>query len=112
MQSKLLLRRQLLLAGTSLLSLALLPQPLRAQSTRLKIGFIGAGRIGGGLAKLWAAAGYSVMLSARDLGPVRELAAQIGPNAQVGTPAAIMRVSSRARSCSTPATLSLRATVT
>jgi predicted dinucleotide-binding enzyme len=27
------------------------------------------------------------MLSARDLGPVRELAAQIGPNAQVGTPA-------------------------
>ena len=31
-------------------------------------------------------AGYQVMLSARDLGPVKELAGQLGPNAQVGTP--------------------------
>jgi hypothetical protein len=55
--------------------------------TKPKIGFIGAGRIGGTLAKLWTQAGYQVMLSARDLGPVRELAAQLGPNASVGTPA-------------------------
>jgi len=52
-----------------------------------KIGFIGSGRIGSGLAKLWATAGYQVMLSARDLGPVRDLAKSIGPNASVGTPA-------------------------
>jgi predicted dinucleotide-binding enzyme len=51
-----------------------------------KIGIIGAGHIGGTLARLWTEAGYSVMLSARDLGPVRQLAAQLGPNARVGTP--------------------------
>jgi len=80
-------RRHFLLAGTVLVSAALLPRSLLAQGMKPKIGFIGAGKIGGGLARLWATAGYKVMLSARDLGPVRELAAQIGPNAQVGTPA-------------------------
>jgi predicted dinucleotide-binding enzyme len=58
-----------------------------AITKKLKIGFIGAGRIGGNLAKLWADAGYAVMLSARDLGPVKELAAKIGPNVSVGSPA-------------------------
>src|ERR1700744_4400970 len=52
-----------------------------------KIGFIGAGHIGGTLAKIWTAAGYPVMLSGLDLGPVKELAAQLGPNARAGTPA-------------------------
>ena len=52
-----------------------------------KIGFIGAGHIGGVLAKLWAQAGYKVMLSARDLGPVKQLVAGLGPNASAGTPA-------------------------
>jgi hypothetical protein len=62
------------------------PGALMAQTAKPKIGFIGAGRIGGTLAKFWTEAGYQVMLSARDLGPVKELAAQLGPNAQVGTP--------------------------
>ena len=53
-----------------------------------RIGFIGAGRLGGTVAGLWTEAGYQVMLSARDLGPVKELAGQLGPNAQVGTPGA------------------------
>lgn len=53
---------------------------------KLKIGIIGAGRMGGELGKLWAQAGYQVMLSARDLGPVQQLVAQIGPNAKAGTP--------------------------
>ena len=52
-----------------------------------KIGFIGAGHIGGTLAKLWAQAGYKVMLSARDLGPVKQVVAGLGPNASAGTPA-------------------------
>jgi hypothetical protein len=58
-----------------------------AEAAKPRIGFIGAGRIGGGLARLLTAAGYKVMLSARDLGPVKALAGEIGPNAQAGTPA-------------------------
>jgi 8-hydroxy-5-deazaflavin:NADPH oxidoreductase len=52
-----------------------------------RIGFIGAGREGGALATLFTQAGYKVKLSARDLGKVKELAAQLGPNASAGTPA-------------------------
>jgi len=78
-------RRTLLAAGAA--SLVATPGALMAQTAKPKIGFIGAGRIGGTLAKFWTEAGYQVMLSARDLGPVKELAAQLGPNAQVGTPA-------------------------
>jgi predicted dinucleotide-binding enzyme len=54
---------------------------------KMKIGIIGAGHIGGTLAKLWADAGYQVMISARDPDAVKQLAAQIGPNASAGTPA-------------------------
>jgi|SRR5579863_2650706 len=79
-------RRTLLLAGAAMAVSAALPRSVRAE-TKPKIGFIGAGRIGGTLARLWTQAGYQVMLSARDLGPVRELAVQLGPNARVGTPA-------------------------
>jgi predicted dinucleotide-binding enzyme len=57
-----------------------------APAKTLKIGIIGAGRIGGNLARLWAQAGYPVMLSARKLEAVRKLAAEIGPNASAGTP--------------------------
>jgi predicted dinucleotide-binding enzyme len=62
------------------------PHAALSQASKPKIGFIGAGHIGGTLAKLWTQAGYQVMLSARDLGPVKALAMQLGPNAQVGTP--------------------------
>ena len=65
-------------------------QPYRAaksQDKTLKIGIIGAGRIGGELGKLWTDAGYKVMLSAVDIGPVRQLVAELGANAQAGTPA-------------------------
>jgi 8-hydroxy-5-deazaflavin:NADPH oxidoreductase len=61
--------------------------PAQSQDKSLKIGIIGSGRVGGELGRLWANAGYKVMLSAADIGPVRELAAQIGQNAQAGTPA-------------------------
>lgn len=57
-----------------------------AEGSKPKIGFIGAGHIGGTLAKIWTEAGYQVMLSARDLSPVKAMVAQLGPNAQVGTP--------------------------
>lgn len=77
------LDRRMLLATAA--SAAAAPRALA--QTRPKIGIIGSGHIGGTLAGLWTAAGYQVMLSARDLGPVRELAAHLGPNARVGTPA-------------------------
>lgn len=86
MQSKRIGRRDILRAATVLAGGAMLPHAVLAMTAKPRIGFIGAGKIGGGLARLWATAGYQVMLSARDLGPVRELAAQIGPNAQAGTP--------------------------
>jgi len=76
--------RRLLIA---LVALTVAAPGIAAAQSKPKIGFIGAGRIGGTLAKLWTQAGYQVKLSARDLGPVKELAAQLGPNASVGTPA-------------------------
>jgi predicted dinucleotide-binding enzyme len=51
----------------------------------LKIGVIGAGRIGGTLARLWAEAGYKVMISARTLEEVQKLAAEIGHGVTAGT---------------------------
>jgi hypothetical protein len=77
-------RRALILAAAASVTLAALPA---AAQTKPKIGIIGAGRIGGTLAKLWAEAGYPVMLSARDLEETKKLAAQIGHGAKAGTPA-------------------------
>jgi 8-hydroxy-5-deazaflavin:NADPH oxidoreductase len=74
--------RRTLLAAVA--ALAVLPA---AAQGKPKIGIIGAGRIGGTLAKLWAEAGYPVMLSARDIDDVKKQAAAIGHGAQAGTPA-------------------------
>ena len=54
----------------------------------MRVGVIGAGRIGGGAARLLARAGHDVLLAfSRDDARLRELAADIGTSAQVGTPA-------------------------
>ena len=59
----------------------------RAQDAAgLKIGVIGAGRIGGTLASLWVKAGHEVLLSSRHPEQLRELARSLGPRARVGTP--------------------------
>ena len=52
----------------------------------LKIGIIGAGQIGGTLAKLWVAAGHEVLISSRHPDELRPLAQSLGPKARVGTP--------------------------
>ncbi|HET7499727.1 MAG TPA: NADPH-dependent F420 reductase [Kofleriaceae bacterium] len=52
----------------------------------LKIGIIGAGHIGGTLAKLWVAAGHEVLLSSRHPDELKPLATKLGPRARVGTP--------------------------
>ncbi len=52
----------------------------------LKIGIIGAGHIGGTLARLWVAAGHEVLISSRHPEELRPLAQSLGPRARVGTP--------------------------
>ena len=54
----------------------------------MRIGVIGAGRIGGNCARQAIKAGHEVMLSfARDLGKLEELAADLGERASTGAPA-------------------------
>ncbi len=57
-----------------------------AESHPLKIGVIGAGRIGGTLATLWAKAGHEILLSSRHPDELQELARSLGPKARVGKP--------------------------
>ena len=58
----------------------------------MKIGIIGAGRIGGGIARQFGGAGHELMLSfSRDQAALGRLAAQIGPDTTVGGPAEAVR---------------------
>jgi 8-hydroxy-5-deazaflavin:NADPH oxidoreductase len=68
------------------LGLAAHSSPVRAEGPPLKIGIIGAGRIGGTLASLWVKAGHEVLLSSRHPERLQDLARSIGPKARVGTP--------------------------
>ena len=52
----------------------------------VRIGIIGAGHIGGTLARLWVQAGHEVLLSSRHPDELKPLAAALGPRARVGTP--------------------------
>jgi predicted dinucleotide-binding enzyme len=52
----------------------------------LKIGIVGAGKMGGALAELWAKAGHEVMISSRHPDELKAQAQAIGPNVHVGTP--------------------------
>lgn len=75
----------LLLAGPRLVLAA--PAGEGTKSERpLKIGIIGAGKIGGSLATLWAKAGHEVLLSSRHPDELKDLAKSLGPKARVGTP--------------------------
>lgn len=53
--------------------------------TTMKIGIIGAGKIGGGLGKRWLKAGHQVMFGSRDAEKARAFAAGLGANASGGT---------------------------
>lgn len=61
--------------------------PLRAlaQSSPMKIGIVGSGRIGGTIGELWAKAGHKVFFSSRHPEELKPLVEQSGPNAQAGT---------------------------
>ena len=82
-------RHFLLSVGTALAGLALggMACPVRAaDASRLKIGIIGSGRIGGTLGELWLKAGHEVMFSSLDLDADKALAARLGVAAHAGTP--------------------------
>jgi 8-hydroxy-5-deazaflavin:NADPH oxidoreductase len=54
----------------------------------MRVGIIGAGRVGGGIARQFAGAGHEVLLSfSRDPHSLQRLATGIGPAATIGTPA-------------------------
>jgi 8-hydroxy-5-deazaflavin:NADPH oxidoreductase len=53
----------------------------------MRIGIVGAGRIGGNCATQFAKGGHEVKLSGRDTSKLEPLAAEIGEAASVGTPA-------------------------
>ena len=83
-------RRFLQLAGWGLgvVSLAAGPDRARAQTTTAsprKIGSVGAGRMGSALGALFIKAGHPVMFSSRHPENLKDLAARLGPLAQVGT---------------------------
>lgn len=76
-----------LAVGAAAATLALGPGAARAEDARpLKIGIIGAGRIGGTLAELWAKAGHEVLVSSRHPDQLRGLAGSLGPKGRAGTP--------------------------
>ena len=83
-------RRHLLHLAGGGLGLAMLgtgPARAWAQTTSgapLKIGSVGAGRMGGALGALFIKAGYPVMFSSRHPEQLKAMAAHLGPLAQAG----------------------------
>lgn len=82
-------RRTFLRALAASFALTTLPRSAlaaSATSVNLKIGIIGAGRIGGALGELWVKAGHEVLLSSRHPEQLKPLAERLGPKARAGTP--------------------------
>jgi 8-hydroxy-5-deazaflavin:NADPH oxidoreductase len=57
-----------------------------AETKPLKIGIIGAGKIGGTLATLWVQAGHEVLVSSRHPDELQGLVRSLGAKARAGTP--------------------------
>src|SRR2546422_10126657 len=73
---------QLAGCGLGVVALAAGPRRARAQTTSaspLKIGSVGAGRMGGALGALFIKAGHPVMFSSRHPENLKPLAARLGP---------------------------------
>jgi predicted dinucleotide-binding enzyme len=77
-------RRFLIVAGTAIAAAGL---PFSAGAAdKLKIGIIGAGKVGSALGGVWVNAGHEVMFSSRHLEDDQSLAARLGAGARAGTP--------------------------
>jgi predicted dinucleotide-binding enzyme len=77
----------LALSALAILSVAIMPgAAAAAEAQPVKIGIIGAGKIGGTLATLWVQAGHEVLISSRHPDELKPLAQSLGPKAHVGTP--------------------------
>jgi predicted dinucleotide-binding enzyme len=70
------------------------PPSRPAKSAPARIGIIGAGNIGGTLARLWVASGHEVLVSSRHPDQLVPLCARLGPKCRVGTPREAARFSS------------------
>jgi predicted dinucleotide-binding enzyme len=82
-------RRRVLLASSGV-AFAAAMQPWRAIAqatggTKLRIGVIGSGHIGGTIGGLWVKAGHPVLFSSRHPEELKELVAGLGPLARAGT---------------------------
>jgi hypothetical protein len=82
------IRLAAMLAVAAMLLLAALAMPADAANPPppIKIGIIGAGKIGGTLATLWIKGGEEVLISSRHPDELKPLAQSLGPRAHVGTP--------------------------
>jgi predicted dinucleotide-binding enzyme len=82
-------RRALLgAAGAFILQTVLRPATVSGQTaagSKMKIGIIGAGHIGGTIGELWVKAGHPVFFSSRHPEELKDLVARLGSPAQAGT---------------------------
>ena len=79
-------RRFLVAGGFVLASRALLGSRAFAQSpTKMPIGVIGSGHIGGTVGGLWVKAGHPVLFSSRKPDELKDMVAGLGPLAKAGT---------------------------
>lgn len=82
-------RRALLgVAGAFILQTVLRPATAFGQTatgSRMKIGIIGAGHIGGTIGELWVKADHPVFFSSRHPEELKDLVTRLGPLAQAGT---------------------------
>src|SRR5262245_63536052 len=73
------------LLAVACIALISAPVMTAAAAEPTKIGIVGAGKMGGALAELWAKAGHEVMISSRHPDELKAQAQAIGPNVHVGT---------------------------
>lgn len=81
-------RRVILAAAGAVLLAGVNPVSGQGTGRAMKIGIIGAGRVGGTIGELWVKAGHEVVFSARTMEEVNSLLAnlKLGPRARAGTP--------------------------
>src|ERR1700722_20027277 len=81
-------RARLGAAGSFILQTVLSPATASGQTaagSKMKIGIIGAGHIGGTIGELWVKADHPVFFSSRHPEELKDLVARLGPLAQAGT---------------------------